>query len=173
MNNTIESSILAKYKATGTSSGGVQESSTVVNQYLNRVMSLSSNFKGHAMPSVILAAIALRESRCGALLDVHGYGDSGHAYGICQIDKRYHIAVGAPESVEHISQCDSILMDFLSQVSKKHQNWPEERQLQGAIAAYNVGVSNIQTIEGIDVGTTHDDYSNDVWSMATTLIGLI
>ena len=169
----IESSILKKYTASGTKEGGVSESFNVVSKYLNRVRSIVSNFKGHSLPIHILAAIALRESRCGAMLDDNGYGDKGHAYGICQIDKRYHITIGAPDSVEHIAQCDDILIGFFLEIKKKHPAWPEERQLQGAIAAYNVGVSNIKTIGGIDIGTTHDDYSNDVWAMANYLTALI
>ena len=173
MKKQVDVSILNKYKATGTRKGGVNESLFVVNEYTRRVKSIARNFQNHAFPSVILAAIALRESRCGAMLNGHGYGDNGHAYGICQIDQRYHKIIGAPDSVEHIAQCDSILLDYLAQVAKKHPNWPEEHQLQGAIAAYNVGVENIKTIAGIDVGTTHDDYSNDVWAMADLLIGIV
>ena len=173
MKTIVDVSILKQYQSTGTRAGGVKESLTIVDKYLNRVRTIVSNFKGHSLPACVLAAIALRESRCGAMLDDNGYGDRGHAYGICQIDERYHITIGSPDSVEHIAQCDDILIGFFLEIKKKHNSWPEERQLQGAIAAYNVGVANIKTIEGIDIGTTHDDYSNDVWAMANYLTGLI
>ena len=34
--------------------------------------------------------------------------------------------------------------------------------LKGGICAYNSGVSNVQTYENMDFGTTGGDYSNDV-----------
>ena len=36
-------------------------------------------------------------------------------------------------------------------------------------AAYNFGVSNVQTWGGLDVGTTHNDCSNDVMAQAQYL----
>ena len=54
----------------------------------------------------------------------------------------------------------------------KDPDWPEEQLLKGAVAAYNVGVSNIKTIDGMDVGTTHDDYSADVLARAQYFAGI-
>ena len=38
--------------------------------------------------------------------------------------------------------------------------------MQGGVAAYNFGVSNVQSIGGMDIGTTGNDYSNDVVARA-------
>lgn len=38
--------------------------------------------------------------------------------------------------------------------------------ISGGISAYNAGTRNVQTYEGMDVGTTHDDYANDVVARA-------
>jgi len=35
-----------------------------------------------------------------------------------------------------------------------------------AVAAYNSGVSNVQTIERMDIGVTDDDYGSDVIARA-------
>jgi len=40
----------------------------------------------------------------------------------------------------------------------------------GGLAAYNAGVGNIQTWEGLDSGTTGNDYSNDVIARAQWLV---
>ena len=113
------------------------------------------------LPPALLAGIASRESRCGAVLDANGWGDGEHAFGILQIDKRSFQIVGQddPKGVAHIQQAVGILHDNLAQVQHNHPDWPLARQLQGAVAAYNVGVRNVQTLDGMDIGTTHDDYS--------------
>ncbi len=119
------------------------------------------------VPPAVLAGIASRESRCGALLE-DGWGDGGQAFGIMQIDKGAHesIAQGDPKGLEHISQATEIFRDKLDQVCRKHPTWEESYQLHGAIAAYNMGASNVQTQAGIDIGTTHDDYGSDVLARA-------
>ena len=63
----------------------------------------------------------------------------------------------------------SILAKGISDVAAKHPDWPRNQQVQGGVAAYNSGVGNIQTQAGIDVGTTHNDYSNDVIARAQAL----
>lgn len=124
--------------------------------------------KQFGLPPALLAAIASRESRGGAVLDKKGFGDVGNAFGLMQVDKRFHQIEGLPDptSLAHIVQAAGILAGFRDAVAKKHTDWPDERQLQGAVAAYNSGVGNIQTLEGMDKGTTGDDYSNDVWARA-------
>ena len=47
-------------------------------------------------------------------------------------------------------------------MTKKHPGWPRDKQIQGGVAAYNFGVKNVQTIGGIDKGTTGGNYSSDV-----------
>ena len=51
---------------------------------------------------------------------------------------------------------------MIAGVTKKHPNWPRFYQIKGGIAAYNFGVKNVQTIKGIDKGTSHENYSYDV-----------
>ena len=120
------------------------------------------------LPAALLAGIASRESRGGAVLDAQGFGDNGNAFGIMQVDKRFHDLQGTddPGSQEHVDQATQILSDFFKKVQTKHPDWPTERQLQGAVAAYNSGVGNVQTLAGMDKGTTGNDYSNDVWARA-------
>lgn len=119
------------------------------------------------LPPALLAAIASRESRGGAALR-KGFGDAGNGYGLMQVDKRFHKLEGLddPAGLPHIRQATSILASYRDEMAKKHPDWHDERQLQGAVAAYNCGVKNVQTLEGMDKGTTGDDYSNDVWARA-------
>lgn len=39
--------------------------------------------------------------------------------------------------------------------------------VSAAISAYNAGAKNIRTYDGLDTGTTHNDYANDVVARAT------
>jgi hypothetical protein len=71
-----------------------------------------------------------------------------------------------PASQEHIDQAASILLDFYGKMQIKFARVPPARQLQAAVACYNFGESNAQTIEHLDQGTTGNDYSNDVWARA-------
>jgi soluble lytic murein transglycosylase-like protein len=138
----------------------------------NRVMRYRSRFESAAarlaLPSALLAAIASRESRGGAVLDAAGWGDRGNAFGIMQVDRISHEVRGDhdPGSQEHIDQAAEILVRFLAAVRTSHPSWPSVRALQGAVAAYNSGPANVRTLGGMDVGTTGDDYSNDVWARA-------
>ncbi len=125
--------------------------------------------KKYGLPPALLAAIASRESRGGAALDSRGYGDHGNGYGLMQVDKRFHKLEGGPYSTAHIEQAAGILKSDLNAVKKAHPSWPPEQQLRGAVAAYNSGTGNVQTIKGMDVGTTGNDYSNDVWARAQQL----
>ena len=127
-----------------------------------------------ALPPALLAAIASRESRGGAVLK-GGFGDGGNGFGLMQVDKRSHNLEGLPDpsSLAHIMQAAGILETFRAQVARRHPDWPDERQLQGGVAAYNAGVGTVQTLEGMDKGTTGDDYSNDVWARARFFAALL
>lgn len=121
------------------------------------------------LPPALIAAIASRESRAGAALTAGGLGDHGNAFGIMQVDKRYHKQAGKggdPASQAHLEQGAKILADYRQQLINKHRNWEDTYILKGAVAAYNSGVSNIQTKQGIDRGTTGDDYGSDVIARA-------
>ncbi len=174
--------ILQRYQPSGASaataaqdglSAGVGASHRMADTDRSRLLpykeELASAAQRYGVPPAVLAAIASRESRGGAALDSNGLGDNGNGFGLMQVDKRYHTPAGGPYSQAHINQAASILRDYLDQVRTKHPSWPPEQQLRGAITAYNSGVSNVQTIEGMDRGTTGNDYSNDVWARAMRL----
>jgi len=177
-------SILFKYVPTGASAQtgrqdgltqkgifGIKASQKMAEADSKRVLKHSEKFiaaaKQFNVPPALLAAIASRESRGGSVLK-NGFGDHGNGFGLMQVDKRHHKVEGLsdPFGVEHIMQATGILRGFVDAVSKRHPDWAPERQLQGATAAYNSGVGNIQTLNGMDVGTTGNDYSNDVWARA-------
>jgi hypothetical protein len=153
-------------------SAGVAASQEMARNDLSRVLAIADTLRQvgtkFSLPPVVLAAIASRESRCGAALE-NGWGDHGNAFGIMQIDRRFHNPLAGlpnPASLEHIEQAANLLMDRLTQLVDKHPDWEDEFILQGAIAAYNVGVDNIRTKTGIDRGTTGDDYGSDVLARA-------
>ncbi len=128
--------------------------------------------KEKSLPPALLAAICSRESRGGAALDATGHGDHGHGFGLMQIDDRSHDARGAWDSKEHVSQAADILKVSLEKVQAKFPDWSAAQQLRGAVAAYNFGVKNLQTIGGMDKGTTGGDYSADTWARARYFAGL-
>jgi peptidoglycan hydrolase-like protein with peptidoglycan-binding domain len=174
--------ILSEYRPTGASSatarqdglpGGVASSHKMARTDLPKMKKFADEFaaagKKYGLPPALLAAIASRESRGGSALDSRGFGDAGNGFGLMQVDKRFHSLKGGPFSAAHIDQAAGILKSYLNQVKAKHPSWPNEQQLRGAVAAYNSGVGNVQTIKNMDVGTTGNDYSNDVWARAQEL----
>lgn len=124
------------------------------------------------IPTSIAIAIGSRESHLGSILgkfgNKPGWGDNNHAFGICQVDKRFHTLVGLddPYSQAHVEQAMGILSRYRDQVEKNHPSWTDEQVLKGACVAYNAGVSNVRTISGMNQGTTHDDYGDDVIARA-------
>ncbi|MEB3210370.1 MAG: transglycosylase SLT domain-containing protein [Leptolyngbyaceae bacterium] len=123
----------------------------------------------YEVPAPLLAAIASRESRGGKLLDAKGMGDHGNAFGIMQIDKRHHTPAGMggdPASQVHIDQSAEILANNIKRVRAKFPDWENTYILKAAVAAYNFGTKNVHTKEGIDKGTTGDDYGSDVIARA-------
>ena len=120
------------------------------------------------VPTVLLCAIASRESRAGAALDSNGWGDHGNGFGVMQVDKGSHNPQGTsdPKGLAHFLQAAQIFVSKLTQVEKDHPDWEDEWIVKGAIAAYNFGASNVRTKGGIDRGTTGNDYSSDVISRA-------
>ena len=175
-----QNSILFLYTSTGCSlhtarqngldEPGHESSQAIADLDTKDVLHIKDRFEAAALkfklPPALLAALASRESHCGKSL-IKGWGDKHHAFGICQVDARSHKALGSdPSGLDHLMQVASILDDYRSKVEEKHPDWEPARQLQGAIVAYNSGVSNVDTIAKIDAGTTGNDYSNDVWSRA-------
>eukprot|EP00730_Choanoeca_flexa_P008467 TRINITY_DN12491_c1_g1_i18.p1 TRINITY_DN12491_c1_g1~~TRINITY_DN12491_c1_g1_i18.p1 ORF type:complete len:602 (+),score=126.69 TRINITY_DN12491_c1_g1_i18:1432-3237(+) len=164
----------ATARGEGFSSPGVATSAAVVRRDEGRL----SNYKEqivnaankYSIAPEVIGGIISRETHAGGAIGGrwNGLGDGGHAFGLMQIDFRYHTP--DQSSVQaHINQGTGILKSMIDAVAKKHPDWPRAKQVQGGIAAYNSGVGNIQTQGGIDIGTTHNDYSNDVIARAQAL----
>ncbi|KAK7138343.1 hypothetical protein R3I94_013835 [Phoxinus phoxinus] len=117
------------------------------------------------MDPAVIAAIISRESRAGAALK-DGWGDHGNGFGLMQVDKRYHKLVGAWDSEEHVTQGTEILIGFINAIKAKFPQWTQEQCFKGGISAYNADVKNVRSYERMDVGTTGDDYANDVVARA-------
>jgi len=175
--------ILFRYNTSGASattakqdkltSGGVKASHSMAKVDLPKLQKYATDFiaagEKNGLPPALLAAISSRETRGGSQLSKSGYGSNGADFGLMQVNKDSHKLVGGPFSREHINQAAGILRDFRTAVAKKHKSWTPEQQLRGAVAAYNFGDRNVQTLDGMDVGTANDDYSSDVWARAQFL----
>lgn len=148
----------------------VQASETMAQTDRKRVMPHKAKFeeaaKQFALPPALLAAIASRESRGGAVLKADGTGDAGHAFGIMQVDNRTAQAKsdGGPAGQPHIDQATGILKDKLEAVKRKFPDLSEVEQLQTAVSRYNGGAG--KPAPDSDKGTTGGDYMNDVWARA-------
>ncbi|WHI47559.1 peptidoglycan-binding protein [Microbulbifer sp. JMSA004] len=149
---------------------GVASSHKMARTDLERVLDLRELFRTCGdkfdVPPALLAALASRESRAGNVLDKDGTGDKGHGWGVMQVDNRHHNPRGGPYSIDHIEQATEIFVRFRRQVQEKRPEWEDKDVLKGAVVAYNSGVSNVQTIKRMDVGTTGNDYGNDVIARA-------
>ncbi|XP_077379775.1 uncharacterized protein LOC144020310 [Festucalex cinctus] len=153
----------------GLSYDGVKASNTMAQTDLGRMNTYKAIIQKvggqKGIDPAIIAGIISRESRAGNVLD-DGWGDHGNAWGLMQVDKRYHTPKGGWNSEEHLLQGTDILTGFINEIKKKFPSWTAEQQLKGGIAAYNIGVKGVQTYERMDVGTTGDDYSSDVVARA-------
>jgi len=161
----------------GMASGGVAASHEIMRRDLDnlspeRIASLTNVSLRLKVPVEIILALASRESHLGALLgrfgNKPGWGDRNQAWGILQVDKRFHAIRGLddPFSEAHIEQAITIFASYRDQIERNHPGWEDEFVLRGACVAYNSGVSNVQSISGMNKGTTHDDYGDDVIARA-------
>ncbi|XP_019385030.1 PREDICTED: lysozyme g-like [Crocodylus porosus] len=149
---------------------GVRASETIAAKDLPRM----NNYKGiiHSagrklcVDPAVIAGIISRESHAGAALTRDGWGDGGNAYGLMQVDKRYHNIVKPWNSEAHLIQGTQILVGMIKAIQRKFPSWTKEQQLKGGISAYNAGPGNVRTYERMDIGTTHHDYSNDAVARA-------
>ncbi|XP_013418288.1 uncharacterized protein LOC106179286 isoform X2 [Lingula anatina] len=152
---------------------GVAASNKLAQNDLNRLKQFKEKInqvsKETGMDAAIIAAIISRESRGGAALDSNHHGDNGNGFGLMQIDKRFHTTQGAWNSAEHIKQGVGILQGMINGVRDCHPSWSDEQVLKGGISAYNAGVRNVRNYDRMDVGTTGDDYANDVIARAQYL----
>ncbi|XP_028671541.1 lysozyme g-like 1 [Erpetoichthys calabaricus] len=151
------------------SSAGVEASHKLANEDLERMKTYKDIiFRAGCDKQIdpaVIAGIISRESRAGAALK-DGWGDHGNAFGLMQIDKRYHRIKGEWNSETHLSDGTQILVDFIKVIQRKFPTWPKEHQLKGGISAYNAGDRNVRTYDKMDIGTTGDDYANDVVARA-------
>ncbi len=150
---------------------GVAASERMAKDDLERMMEQVPLFKKvgrkYDLPPALVAAIASRESRGGKALSATGYGSSdAKGFGLMQVDKDNHEIKGTARSEEHIDQAVGILAGQLKRIVRKHPTWSEAEQLRGAVAAYNFDARNVDTLEGMDRGTTGNDYSADIWARA-------
>lgn len=131
--------------------------------------------KQTGVPVEIMAGVASRESHVGKALDQYGFDPAKKtAFGIMQVDRRYHKLIGThdkhghptPASQEHINQAASILKANKELIDKRYPNWTEDQRWRAAAAGYNMGPGNVRTLEHMDEGTTGGDYSQDVMSRA-------
>ncbi|XP_029364934.1 lysozyme g-like isoform X1 [Echeneis naucrates] len=143
----------------------------------------------------LIAGIISRESRAGNAL-VNGWGDSGRAWGLMQVDITStgggHSAQGAWDSKEHIKQATGILVYFIGRISQKFPGWSREEQLKGLqseslesnmhqcsclvsfsfifVSAGGIAAYNMGdgnvVSKNVDERTTGGDYSNDVVARA-------
>ncbi|CBY22427.1 unnamed protein product [Oikopleura dioica] len=117
----------------------------------------------------LIGAIISRETRAGAALQTwngqYGWGDcyGGQCYGwgLMQVDRRYHNVQGAWNSQAHLEQATGILIDTINCVGRNHSGWSLAQKTKGGVSGYNAGCGNVQTYDGMDIGTTGNDYSND------------
>merc|ERR1712168_92206 len=109
-----------------------------------------------------IAGIISRETRAGAALGADGYGADGHGYGLMQVDDRVHSIQGGPISLDNIMQGTQILLDNINCVAANHPDRTADQALFGGIGAYDAGCANVVNFDTVDVGTTNDDYANDV-----------
>ncbi|KAM9469837.1 lysozyme g-like [Clarias gariepinus] len=148
---------------------GVEASYKLAEHDLNKMDQYKSIIikvaRAKQMDPAVIAGIISRESRAGAVL-VNGWGDHGNGFGLMQVDKHNHTPRGAWNSEEHVIQGTEILIGFIKEIQKKFPSWPKEHQFKGGISAYNAGPGNVRTYERMDIGTTGDDYANDVVARA-------
>jgi LysM repeat protein len=172
-------SILDEFESVGASArtakqdklpGGVASSEKMADFDRKRVMAHKDKFivagSKFNLPPALLAAIASRESRGGAVLK-NGFGDHGHGFGIMQVDNGNPFPVvheGGPAGQPHINQATGILAGKLATVKKQFSALSAVEQLQMAVSRYNGGKG--KQPPDSDEGTTGGDYMNDVWARA-------
>ncbi|NXW55981.1 LYG protein, partial [Eurystomus gularis] len=113
----------------------------------------------------VIAGIISRESHAGKALK-NGWGDNGNGFGLMQVDKNSHKPMGQWNSETHVIQGTNILISMIKTIQRKFPQWTKDQQLKGGISAYNAGAGNVQSYSRMDIGTTHNDYSDDVVARA-------
>ncbi|NXY46189.1 LYG protein, partial [Ceuthmochares aereus] len=156
-------------RAEGLSYSGVDASKKIaerdleaMNQYKTLIKKVGEKL---CIEPALIAGIISRESHAGKVLK-NGLGDNGNGFGLMQVDKRSHTPKGQWNSEPHLTQGTTILTEMIKGIQKKFPNWTKDEQLKGGISAYNAGIKNVRTYDRMDIGTTNDDYANDVAARA-------
>uniref|UniRef100_A0A803KIW9 Lysozyme g n=1 Tax=Xenopus tropicalis TaxID=8364 RepID=A0A803KIW9_XENTR len=100
---------------------------TRMNRYRSIIESVSRKM---GMDAALIAGIISRESRAGNVL-INGWGDNGNAFGLMQVDKRFHKISGAWNSEEHVTQGTEILIGMFASIKRKFPQWSTEQHLKG------------------------------------------
>ncbi|XP_074764711.1 lysozyme g-like [Athene noctua] len=133
-----------------------------MNQYKTLIKKVGEKL---CVEPAVIAGIISRESHAGKILK-NGWGDNGNGFGLMQVDKKSHTPEGRWNSETHLTQGTNILIMMIKTIQGKFRRWTRDQQLKGGISAYNAGANNVRSYDKMDIGTTHDDYSNDVVARA-------
>ncbi len=140
----------------------------------------------HGQDPYLMAAIMLRESGAGNAPgyipqgSIVGYGDNGHAFGLFQIDRRYHATFLLTPAAQTFAGQAGYAADLLTQNRKwlASHGCPAGVLEQAMICAYNASIAHVlsavQAIPPVnpDLVTTHGDYGSWVIAKATALRSL-
>ena len=98
--------------------------------------------------------------------DIYALGDSGDAYGIMQVQRRYHYdrmaRLGCWDLYDPV-QCVTVAADYLTELLDKY-----EGDMSMALTAYNRGSYGAQR-DLFSKGVYESDYSREVLTIAQTL----
>lgn len=149
---------------------GIQASDNIAQGDLNRVLNshdLRAKFEQvgakFGIPPALLAGIASRESHGGSALAQDGTGDQGNAFGMMQVDLRYHPDTPRddPYGLAHMQAAAQIFRDTLNALTKQYPQATQEQLLLLATSKYNGGDGTPENPDGNNHLTTHGDYGND------------
>ncbi|XP_058857624.1 lysozyme g-like [Acipenser ruthenus] len=122
--------------------------------------------RAQQMDPCVIAGIISRESRAGTQLK-DGWSTDKKGFGLMQVDiGTIHNPAKPWDGEQHLTEATHILIDKINQIKKKFPGWPKEHQFKGGISAYNGGAGNVRSYDKMDIGTTGDDYANDVVARA-------
>ena len=110
------------------------------------------------IPGPLLTAVASRESGIGAALTSDGWGDRGNAFGILQVDHRYHTLLGPPDpySFAHMQQAAGILAKAHDDMMTKFPDWQPAMQWRAAVHGPSLTRQPALSLCNVSYGGTRD-----------------